>query len=192
MIVPTHSAREFADALKALLSPGAAWDWAEGGFGDSLLLGTAEELARVDAAAQAVLDRAIDVHRPAAASWHISEYRRVAREALGDLAEPMPRKTFAVGSKVGDRVWSQAAPDQTFPVELVRVEHLLQPLHVGSRVGDRLYETASRYVIRVYYYRSVVDPRFLFEALNVFKQAHVRLHFIDVTGVGGEVSYEQN
>ena len=189
MILAAHSARDFADALKALLPPGAAWDWAVGGTGDALLLSTAEELARVDAATQAVLDRAIDVHRPKASSWHISEYRRIAREAIGDLVETMPRRPFAVGSTVGDRVWSSAAPGETFPVELVRVEHLLQPLHVGSRVGDRLYESASRYVLRVYYYRSVVDPMPLFDALNAFKQAHVWLHFIDVTGVGGEVNY---
>ena len=192
MRLSTHPARDFADATKALLPPGAAWDWPEGSFGDALLLATAEELARIDAAAQAVLDRAIEVHRPKAGSWHISEYRRVAREAIGDTTEAMPRKPFAVGAKVGDRVWSHAAPGETFPVELVRVEHLLQPLHVGSRVGDRLYESQSRYVIRVYYYRSVVDPKPLFDALNAFKQAHVWLHFIDITGVGGEVDYGQN
>jgi len=192
MKLEAHSPREFADALKALLPPGAAWDWAVGGVGDALLLGTAEELARVDAATQAVVDRAIDVHRPAASSWHISEYRRIAQEVIGDLVETMPRRTFAVGSTVGDRLWSIAGPAQTFPVELVRVEHLLQPFHVGSRVGDRLYESQSRYVLRVYYYRSVVDPKPLFDALNAFKQAHVWLHFIDVTGVGGEVDYGQN
>lgn len=192
MILDAHSARDFAEAFKALLPPGAAWEWPVGGVGDALLLGTGEELARIDAATQGVLDRAIDVHRPKTSSWHINEYRRVAREALGDLAEEMPRRTFAVGSTVGDRVWSIAAPGTTFPVELFRVEHLQQPLHVGSRVGDRLYELGSRYVLRVYYYRSVVDPEALFEALNDFKQAHVRLHFIDITGVAGEVDYGQN
>lgn len=184
-----HSTREFADALKSLLPPGQAWSWPEGGFGDALLLGAVEELTRVEAAAQQVLDRAVEVHRPMVSSWHINEYRRVAREAIGDTAEVLPRRPFAVGARVGDRVWSQAAPSTTFPVELVRVEHLIQPLHVGSRVGDRLFGSASRYEVRVYYYRSVVDPRPLFEALNDFKQAHVRLHFIDVTEVGGEVSY---
>lgn len=192
MRVDAHSGRDFAEAIKALLPPGAAWDWPVGGIGDALLLGTAEELARIDSATQAVLDRAVDVHRPKTSSWHISEYRRVARESLGDLAEAMPRKTFAVGSTVGDRLWSIDGPDTTFPVELVRVEHLLQPFHVGSRVGDRLYETGSRYVMRVYYYRSVVDPDVLFEALNEFKQAHVLLQFVDITGVAGEVYYGQN
>lgn len=192
MIVDQHSARDFAEAIKALLPPGDAWDWPEGGFGDALLLGTAEELARIDTDAQAVLDRAIEMHRPKASSWNITEYRRVAREAIAGVAEVMPRKTFAVGSHVGDRVWSSAAPATTFPVELVRVEHLLQPLHVGSRVGDRLYGSHSRYVMRVYYYRSVVDPKPLFDALKAFKQAHVWLYFIDITGVGGEVNYGQD
>lgn len=192
MILEQHSARDFADATKALLPPGPAWEWPEGSFGDDLLLAMAQELARIDAAAQAVLDRAVAVHKPAATNWNISEYRRVAREAIAGVAEVMPRKTFAVGARVGDRVWSSAAPATTFPVELVRVEHLLQPLHVGSRVGDRLYGTHSRYVIRVYYYRSVVDPKPLFDALAAFKQAHVWLQFIDVTGVGGEVNYGQD
>lgn len=192
MIVGQHSARDFAEAIKALLPPGNAWDWPVGGVGDALLLGTGEELSRIDAAAQAVLDRAIEVHRPKASNWNISEYRRVAREAIAGVVETMPRRTFAVGAKVGDRVWSSAAPATTFPVELLRVEHLLQPLHVGSRVGDRLYGANSRYVMRVYYYRSVVDPQPLFEALKAFKQAHVWLHFIDITGVGGEVNYGQD
>lgn len=192
MIVPAHSTREFADALQALLPPGAAWQWPVGGKGDALLLAMAEELARVDAAPQAVLDNAIATHRPAATNWNISEYRRVARESLGDTAEVMPRQPFAVGSHVGDRCWSAAAPGLDFPVELVRVEHLLQPLRVGSRVGDGLYESTSRYVVRVYYYASVADPKVIFEALNAFKQAHVYLHFVDITGVGGEVNYGQN
>lgn len=192
MIVEAHSAREFADAIKALLPPGAAWDWPEGGLGDALLLAMSDELARIDGEVQGLLDRAIEMHRPAATSWHISEYRRVAREAIGPVAEVMPRKMFAVGSHVGDRLWSHAGPATTFEVPLVRIDHLLQPLHVGSRVGDRLYGNNSRYVMRVYYYRSVVDPKPLFDALNAFKQAHVWLHFIDITGAGGEVNYGQN
>lgn len=192
MKIPAHNASQYADAIKALLPPGEAWNWPEGGLGASMLLGTAEELVRLDAAAQNALDFAIDLHRPKSASWNIREYRRIAREALGALAETMPRKTFAVGARVGDRVWSAAAPDSTFPVPLVQVDHLLRPLRVGSRVGDRLWGNYSRYVIRVAYYRSVVNPDVLFAALNAFKQAHVYLSFVDITGVGGEVIYGQN
>lgn len=187
MRVAPHTARDYGDALKALLPPGAAWEWPVGGLGDALVLGSAAELARVEAIAQEVLDHAIETHRPKASSWHISAYRRVAAEALGGLVETMPRRTFAVGAHVGDRVWSAAAPGLTFPVPLVRIEHLLQPLHVGSRVGDRLYGSHNRYVIRVYYYRSVVDPQVLFDALSAFKQAHVALILMDVTGIGGVV-----
>jgi len=192
MKVTAHTAREFADAIKALLPPGAAWDWPEGGLGDNMLLGTAAELARVDAEVQGILDNAIELHRPKVGSWHISEYRKVALAALGGLTETMPRKTFAVGSHVGDRCWSNAAPSITFPVDLVRIDHLVGPLRVGSRVGGRCWSTRGRYVMQVRYYRSVVNPKVLWDALMAFKQSHVYLWFEDITGVGGEVNYGQN
>lgn len=189
MKLTPHSPRAFADALKAMLPPGAAWQWPVGGTGDALLLGTAEELARVEAGDQVVLDNAIETHRPKTSSWHISEYRRIANEALGGLVETMPRRPFAIGSKVGERLWSQAAPEHDFPVALVQVDHLLGPARVGnghgSRIGDRLWGTRGRYVLRVRYYRSVVNPAVLWEALTAFQQSHVFLWFEDVTGVGG-------
>lgn len=190
MKVKTHTTREFADALKALLPPGAAWEWPEGGLGDAMLLGTAEELVRVEAAAQAVLDNAIETHRPKTSSWHISEYRRVAEEALGGLAETMPRRPFSIGSRIGARLWSAAAPGLTFPVALVQVDHLFGPARVGSRIGDRLWGPRSRYILRVRYYRSLVDPKVLWDALSAFQQSHVYLWFEDITGVGG--SYAPN
>ena len=66
----------------------------------------------------------------------------------------------------------------------------LGPFRVGSHAGDRLWSTRGRYVLRVRYYRSVVDPEVLWEALSAFKQAHVFLWFEDISGVGG--SYAQN
>ena len=194
MKITAHTPREFADAIQALLPPGAAWKWPAGGLGDRILLCTSEELARIDAAVQQVLDNAIETHRPKTSSWHISEYRRVAKEALGDLAETMPRRPFAVGSKVGQRLWSHAAPEQTFPIDLVRVDHLLGPARVGngngSRVGDRLWGSRGRYVLRVRYYRSVVNPAVLWKALSAFQQSHVFLWLEDISGVGG--SYAPN
>jgi len=192
MEIVVHSPRQFADGIKGLLPQGATWDWPEGGFGDALLLDTAQELARVEAETQKVLDTAIELHRPKNSSWHISQYRRVANEAIAGVAETMPRRAFAVGSTVGQRLWSQAAPDLTFPVDLVQVDHLVGPFRVGSHVGEQLWGTRSRYVLRVRYYRSVVDPLLLWEALMDFKQAHVFLWFEDITGIGGEVSYAQN
>jgi hypothetical protein len=192
MKLTAHTAREFADAIAALLPPGAAWNWPAGGLGDGMLLGTAAELARVDAGVQGVLDNAIETHRPKVGSWHISAYRQVAADALGGLTETMPRKMFAVGGHVGDRIWSHAAPETTFPVELVRIDHLVGPLRVGSHVGDRVWGTRGRYVMQVRYYRSVVNPKVLWDALMAFKQSHVYLWFEDITGVGGEVNYGQN
>ncbi|BCB28442.1 hypothetical protein SKTS_33280 [Sulfurimicrobium lacus] len=190
MKITAHTPREFVDAIKDLLPPGAAWDWPVGGMGDGMLLGTAAELARVEAAAQNVLDSAIETHRPKTGSWHISEYRRVAVEALGGLTETMPRRPAAIGGHIGDRLWSHAAPGLNFPIDLVRVEHLLGPARVGSRIGDRLWGSRGRYVLRVRYYRSVVNPAVLWEALAAFKQAHVFLWFEDISGVGG--NYGQN
>lgn len=181
-----HTPREFADALKALLPPGAAWEWPEGGTGDDLLLGTAQELARVDGETQAVLDAAIEAHRPGVCNFHISEYLKTAEAALAGVVEH--RRTFAVGSRVGDRVWSSAGA--TFKVPLVRVEHRIGPFTVGSHAGDRLWRSPrSRFILQVRYYRSVVNPKQLWDALRAFKQAHVYLWFEDITGVGGEVRY---
>ncbi len=185
-----HTPREIADAIKSILPPGDAWVWPEGGFGDGLLLGTAVELSRVEGGVQQVLDRAIELHRPKTSSWHISEYRRVAQEALGGLAETMPRRAAAIGGRIGDRLWSHAAPALTFPVDLVRVDHLVGPARIGSRIGDRLWGHRSRYVLRVRYYRSVVNPAVLWAALSAFQQSHVFLWFEDITGVGG--SYAPN
>lgn len=190
MQITQHTVAEFAEAQRSLLAPGAAWKWPIGGLGHDLLTGMAAELARVEAATQLVLDKAIETHRPRISSWHIDEYRRVANEAIAGVAETMPRKMLAVGSHVGDRCWSAAGPATTFPVELVQVDHLVtQPLRVGSHVGDRCWSHRGRYILRVRYYRSVVDPKVLWDALAEFKQAHVFLWFEDITGSGGEVSY---
>lgn len=185
MQLTPHTSTDYADAQRALLPPGAAFDWPQGGFGYTLLKGMGEELARIDAAAQTVLDSSIEKHRPKYGNWHISEYRRIAAEAIAGVVETMPRRAFAVGSKVGDRLWSSAAPGLNFPVPLVQVDHLVGPFRVGSHAGDRLWGTRGRYVLQVRYYRSVVDPKPLWDALNAFKQAHVRLWFEDITGTGG-------
>ncbi|WP_407059064.1 hypothetical protein ACKZDW_13385 [Ralstonia syzygii subsp. celebesensis] len=37
MKLTTHTTRDYIDALKALLPPGAAWEWPEGGMGDAML-----------------------------------------------------------------------------------------------------------------------------------------------------------
>lgn len=184
MKLPRHDIGQYADALQALLPPGQAWQWPTGGLGDAMLRGTATELARVGGHGQQVLDAAIEAHRPKASSWHIDEYRRVAAEALGNLQEP-PRRAFTVGSKVGQRLWSNQGAALAFPIDLVKVSHLVGPMRVGSRAGSRLWGPRGRYVLLVRYYRSVVDPVGLWAALDAFKQAHVFLWFEDISGVGG-------
>lgn len=192
MQIVTHDADAYGDAIAALLPPGAAWDWPVGSQGRLLLAATGEELARVEAETQKVLDRAVFIHRPGTVNWHIDAYRSVANQAVADIAEAMPRTMCAVGSRIGVRLWSSAGPALSFPVPLVQVDHLVGPFRCGSRVGDRCWGSRGRYVLRVRYYRSVVPPRELWAALKAFKQAHVFLWFEDITGSGGEVSYAQD
>lgn len=190
MKLPIYTTRHYANALLALLPPGAAWEWPVGGVGDSVMLALAQELARVGLAPDGVLTRAVDVHRPGSSSFHISQYRAVAAAAVAGVVETLPRKPLRVGSKVGDRLWSHAVP--AFAVPLVQVDHLMQPLRVGSKVGDKAWSGRARYVLRVRYYRSVVDPATIWAALKAFKQAHMALFFEDITGMGGEVTYGQD
>lgn len=158
MKLTLHLAADYATAQQALLPPGEAWDWPVGGFGHTLLLGMAGELTRVEAAAQSVLDAAIDTHRPKIGSWHISEYQRVAN-GLAALQHA------------------------------IVVEHLIRPLRVGSRVGDRSWSSRSRFIIKVHYYSTEIDPLLLWNALSDFKQAHVALWLHDVAGINNQVSY---
>jgi hypothetical protein len=195
-LVP-HSADDYTDALRALLPPGKAWEWPDGGLGAAMLRGTAEELARLETGIPDVLRRAVATHRPKYSSWHLSEYQRICEEALAaaSVTETLPRKTFAVGSHVGERLWSVNAPEMDFAVPLVECHHLFAPMTIGRHVGDgsgrdpaaRLWSVngRNRYVLLVRYYRSVVDPAILRAALMDFRQAHVLIWFEDITGVGG-------
>ncbi|MDO8941481.1 MAG: hypothetical protein Q7U98_20170 [Methylicorpusculum sp.] len=189
MQITPHDAAAYGDAIRALLPPGAAWDWPVGSQGRLLLAATGEELARVEAETQKVLDRAVFIHRPGTVNWHIDAYRSVANQAVADSAETIPRTPARVGSTVGVRLWHAEA---VFTVSRVQVDHLVGPLRVGSHVGDRGWGSRGRYVLRVRYYRSVVDPYLLWQALNAFKQAHVFLWFEDISAAGGEVSYAQD
>lgn len=184
MQLPVHTATDYADAQRALLPPGAAWDWPQGGFGAALLGGMGEELARIGADAQLVLDAAPELHRPKHTRWTLADYRQVANDAIAGVTETLPRRTFAVGSHAGNRLWS-AAGNTIWTVPLVQVDHLIGPLRVGSKAGQCMWSTRSRYILRVRYYQSVVDTAVLWQALSAFKQAHVFLWFEDITGAGG-------
>lgn len=189
MKIKLYTAADYANALRALLPEGVAFKWPQGGFGDALLKGMGAEFARIGAGAQQVLDIAIERHRPKYNNWNISEYRRIANEAIAGVAETMPRQPMRIGSKIGDRLWSSAAT-RNFPVDLLRVEHLLGPYRIGSKIGSQLWSKDGRYVIRVRYYHGVVDPKPVWDALSAFKQDHVFLWFEDITGAGG--NYGQN
>jgi hypothetical protein len=202
MKLTTHDAADYTDALRALLPPGKAWEWPEGGFGAAMLRGTAQELTRLESSIAGVLDHAVESHVPKFSNWHLSEYQRIAEEALAaaGIAETMPRKTCAIGAHIGDRLWSVNAPDTDFIVPLVQCFHLFAPMTIGRRVGDgsgrdpaaRLWSVTgrTRYLLLVRYYRSVADWRIVHRALAAFRQAHVAFWFEDITGIGGNYALD--
>lgn len=189
MRVELHTVDDFAQALRALLPPGEGWAWPEGGMGDKLLRGTAVELTRIDGEVTGVLDASVALHRPLASSWRLVDYQQVADTSQAEITEATPRKSFAAGSHAGERLWS--ATPGTFAVPLVRVS-FAKPFVAGSGAGQRLWGPRARYVLVVRYYKTVADVQALWDALMAFKQAHVYLFFMDITGVGGEVLYAQN
>lgn len=189
MRTDVHTADDFAKVLRALLPPGDAWDWPEGGVGDQLLRGTAVELSRIDAQVPGLLDAALVLHRPKANAWRLVDYQQVADASQAGFAEVQPRKPFAAGSGAGQRLWS--ATPGTFAVPLVRVS-FAKPFAAGSGAGQRLWGQRARYVLVVRYYKTVANAQALWDALATFKQAHVYLFFMDITGSGGEFSHAQN
>lgn len=151
MSIPTHSARAFADAMQALLPPGQAWEWPQGGTGDTLMLAMGQELARLSASAPEVVARAVTLHAPGQSDFTLQAYRMAA------AAEAVRQ-----GAQVGD----------------VQVDHLtFKPFQVGSVVGDGVWSPGARYLMRVRYRAGVVSPAALWAALTAFKQAHVALWF---------------
>ena len=186
MQLEQHSAADFAEAIKALMPPGVVWEWGQGassGLGEALMTGPAQELARVDAEVNPLLATAVDLHKPKALSWRLVDYRAVAAASQAVQAEQVPRAAFAVGSVAGARLWSNAGA--AFAVPTHRVE-ACRPFAAGSPAGARLWGERARYALAVSYYATVADLTALREALATFKQAHMVLFFIDVTGSGGE------
>jgi hypothetical protein len=184
MMLTPHTAADYGDALRALLPPGAAWEWPAGGLGDTMLIGTGQELARVDAPVAEVLALALARHTIKLSSWRLVDYQAVAAESQVGIAETVPRAAFVVGSAAGQRLWSNAGA--SFAVPLLQVD-MCRPFGAGSAAGTRLWGERARYVLLVTYYASLADLAALREALTAYKQAHMLLFFVDVTGSGGEV-----
>jgi hypothetical protein len=176
----THDARQYSESLKSLLPLGAVWEWSEGSFGDALVLATAQELARVDAVTQVVLDDAIELHRPGQSRFTLADYQAVADAAT----QIIPRKPATIGSTVGYRLWSDNAPVSVSPVPHVTLNHLIHPAAIGSRIGDKLWSASARYYLQVSFDNSLVFKESLYAALMAFKQAHVYLYINDVADLG--------
>lgn len=199
MHLTPHSAADYERALELLLPPGKAWEWPDGSLGHALLFSTAQELTRLEHAIPDVLEVSISRHRPKFSGWQLSEYQRVAEEALraAGVEETLPRRMCAIGSAIGVRLWSAAVLDAAsgadFPVPLVQCLHLFAPMAIGRCVGDgtgrdpaaRMWSWSgrTRYILIVRYYRSVTPPNILLAALTEFQQAHVAIWLEDITGV---------
>ena len=186
-----HTIREYANAMLALLLEGAAWRWPVNGLGDKIFQAFAVELLRIELICQQVLDRAITLHTPAANSYTLADYQAVADAAAAQFTETLPRQASRAGRmRAGQRVWSEDAEGSSWPIVKVRVAHLLGPSIAGKMVaGRRLMGERSRYVLRVFYYATVVDPHVIAAALQEFKQSHMVLFFEDITGNAGNIYY---
>ncbi len=152
MQVTSHTADDFAGALDALLPPGEAWRWADGGTGHALLLATAQEPARLEAQVQAVLDDAITAHRVAAGSWRLVDYQRVADAAV----VPALANSVAVSRP--------------------------RPVYAGFKVGARVWGPRARYVMLVSFSSATVDAQALWDALIEAKLATVFVWMVDASG----------
>lgn len=176
MLTIHHNARQYANGLKGLLPTGEAWNWAEGGFGDNLLLATAQELVRVDDGAQQVLDEAIALHKPAQGAVTLADYQRIANDATQIIS----RKPLAIGHCMGYRLWNSQSPISTPTPSVAVLSHLIRPATIGSRMGVLLRPMECRYFLRVEFDRSVIDHDVLLNALMLAKQAHIYLYVKDI------------
>lgn len=186
MQLEQHSATDFAEAIRALMPPGVVWEWGQGaasGLGEALMAGPAQELARVDAEVNPMLDTAVQLHKPKALSWRLVDYRAVADASQAGVTEQVPRAAFVAGSSAGARLWTGAGAAFAVPTHAVDV---CRPFVAGSPTGARMWGARARYALLVSYYATVADLAALREALSAFKQAHMVLFYIDITQSGGE------
>lgn len=163
MQLDTHTPQDFLAALRALLGPGEAWQWPDGGQGEAMLLATAQELARVNAQVQGALDLAVIRHSPKAKTWRLVDYRAVAETSQ-----------IGVSAKVS--------------ISLSNV----QPLVAGFKAGAKCWSRGAKFILMVSYDGSRVDAEALWMTLLDFKQAHVLVWLVNTGADPGEVWHVQN
>lgn len=78
------------------------------GFGAVLMTGPAQELARIDAEVNPLLDAAVGQHRPKALSWRLVDYSAIA-QAVDPGASLKTVRPFCAGSSAGGLLWSGRA-----------------------------------------------------------------------------------
>ncbi len=132
-----RDAGAYADQLRQLLPPGAAWQVPAGGTLDGLLGGIAEEFARIDARGQTLIEEA----DPRTALELLPDWERVA--ALPDACTGAPDNVGERHAALHHKLTRTGAQSRAAYVELAaRAGYVIeieehQPLRCGFRVGER-------------------------------------------------------
>ena len=91
-------------SLRQLLPPGKAWDWIEGGVGDSVLKALADELVRLGGDAEALAAQSVELHTPPTRDWSTAGWQRyLAANGISATAVDGQHPIFECGaSQCGD------------------------------------------------------------------------------------------
>ena len=133
-----RDAEAYAQALHQLLPPGAAWDFPPDGPFAALLLGLAEEFARIDARALQLIDEA----DPRTTLELLPDWERVAAlpdactgapDNVGERQAALHQKLTRLGAQ-NHAAYAELASRIGYQIEIE--EH--RPARMGLRMGDPL------------------------------------------------------
>lgn len=138
MISDPRPAEAYARQLRQLLPRGAAWDFAADGVFSNLLRGAAEEFARVDGRALALLDEA----DPRTALETLPDWERVA--ALPDTCTGTPDNVAERQAALHQKLTRAGSQNKASYIEIAaRVGYQVwieehRPARLGMVLGERL------------------------------------------------------
>lgn len=130
-----RTASDYAGQLRQLLPRGAAWQVPPGGVLDRVLAGLAEEFARIDARADALLDEA----DPRTTLELLPDWERVA--GLPDSCTGAPEETYERQVALHQKLTGIGGQNRAAFVELgARLGYAIEieehrPFRVGDRIG---------------------------------------------------------